>query len=262
VNHRVLSGLALLLLLASCVESGGERPPAARSPGIPTIDSEAVQKHADQFEDDLPIRLPGSQEEFAAATYITGHLQQAGYVVRLDSVPVANAVRSTNVVAVPASGDDPETIVTVSYDTARGKRDIDGSELGAFLELARALRAANDQHSVQFVALGAQSESALGSKRLARLLLDDELDPNVVHIAGPNPKDGLLAGGEFGSELTMIDCPSCVYADVVWYGVPDPSDPADPLVPIEEAGFSVTYVGGDGVRVARTLLTWLEESSR
>jgi hypothetical protein len=252
----------VLLLLTSCVGSRDTPEPAVRSPGLPSIDAQAVEKHSEQFLDDLPTRPPGSQEEFAAATYITGHLQQAGYVVRLDSVPVANAVRSTNVVALPPSGEDPETIVTVSYDTKRGTKDADGSELGAFLELARASRAANERHSVQFVALCAQSESALGSKRLARLLLDDELDASVIHIAGPNPRDGLLAGGEFGNELYMIDCPSCVHADVVWYGVPDPSDPSDPLVPIQEAGFSVTYVGGDGVRVARTLLTWLQEHAR
>jgi hypothetical protein len=225
VNLRLISWL--LLLLSACVELRDARPPVVQSPGPPNISADAVQKHAEQFEEDLPTRPPGSQEEFAAATYITGHLQQAGYVVRLDSVPVANAVRSTNVVALPPSGNDAETIVTVSYDTERGTRDVDGSELGAFLELARALKAADQQHSVQFIALGAESQSALGSKRLARLLLDEETDPQIVHILDP---------------------------------ISNPSDSAATLAPLGRAGFTLMFIEGEGVRVARTLLTRLQRS--
>jgi hypothetical protein len=252
VNLRAVSWL--LLLLTACVESGETPPPTVQSPGSPRISAEAVQKHAKQFEEDLPTRPPGSQQEFAAATYITGHLQQAGYVVRLDSVPVANAVRSTNVVALPSSGDDPETIVTVSYDTPKGKRDIDGSEIGAFLELARALAASDKQHAVEFIALGAQSESALGAKRLARLLLDGETDPQIVSILQPISNQ-FTAGGEFADELNLIGCPKCVSPF-------DLADAADSVIPLQQAGLSVTFVEGVGVRVARTLLTWLQESSR
>ena len=142
-----------------------------------------MERHAEQFETDLASRPPGSQEEFAAASYITAHLQKAGYVVRLEDVPVADTVRSSVVIGVPPSGEPPAVIVTVSYDTPIGEPDDDGTDLGAFLELARALRVAQGLHDVQFVALGAQSDDMLGARRLARLLLDDEIRARIVHLA-------------------------------------------------------------------------------
>src|SRR5688572_23168853 len=78
-----------LLLLTSCVLGGADRPAPSFSPeGPPEIQADVIARHAEQFESDLAERAPGSQEEFAAATYMTAHLQRAGYVVRLESVPV------------------------------------------------------------------------------------------------------------------------------------------------------------------------------
>jgi hypothetical protein len=257
VNLRAVSWL--LLLLTACVESGETPPPTVPSPGPPRVSADAVERHAEQFETDLPTRPPGSQEEFAAATYITGHLQQAGYVVRLDSVPVANAVRSTNVVALPPAG-DAETVVTVSYDTERGTRDLDGSDIGAFLELARALMATDEQHAVEFVALGAQSESALGSKRLARLLLDEKADPDIVHIIDSGGTREFVALGTFAEELQSVQGP--IPGGGPGDEIPNSFEAADPVIPLDQAGFSLTVAGGDGVRLAQTLLTFLQERSR
>lgn len=142
-----------------------------------------MARHAEQFETELASRPPGSQEEFAAAAYITAHLQKAGYAVRLEDVPVADTVRSSVVIGVPPSGDVPDVIVTVSFDTPIGEPDADGSDLGAFLEVARALRVAQGMHDIEFVALGAQSDDMLGARRLARLLLDEEVEARIVHLA-------------------------------------------------------------------------------
>jgi hypothetical protein len=127
----------------------------------------------------LRDRVAGSQGELAAATYILGHLQQVGYIVLLDAVPVSDLVRSTNVVARPPSGADPEFVVAVPYDAPSDPR-----ALGLWLELARALRVASPRHAVEFVALGAEQRSARGSRRLARQLVDENADPVIVTI-GP-----------------------------------------------------------------------------
>ena len=164
-----------MLLLASC-ESGGTPRPEATPIGPPEIQGDAIESHSEQFTD-LTNRAPGSQQEFAAATYITGHLQQAGYVIEFDAVPVANTVRSTNVVALPPGAEDPEYLVTVPYDNA-GSPD----SLGAFLEVARALRTAVPDHAVEFVALGAESTDALGTRRLIKMLQERELDPVVLTL--------------------------------------------------------------------------------
>ncbi len=181
-----------------------------------------MERHADQFEQDVPVRPPGSQEEFAAATYITGHLQQAGYVVRLDSVPVANTVRSSNVVALPPSGQPPRIVVAVSYGTDPTERDADAGDIGAFLEVARVLRARSVAHNVEFVALGAKSENLLGSRRLAQVLLDEGVEPRIVYLS---------AGDD-----------------------PDPRETR----PFKDAGFDLAVISGTSETIAHGLLSAIE----
>ena len=174
--------LLALISLVACTPNETPRPTASPT-GPPTIQAEAIEAHARQFEEELPERTAGSQQEFAAATYITAHLQQAGYVVEFDSVPVANTVRSTNVVALPPSTEDPEYLVTVAYDEGS-----DEHAIGVFLELARSLNAAQPGHSVQFAAVGAENAEVeggdLGSRRMIKLLLDRELEPEVIAVDG------------------------------------------------------------------------------
>jgi len=161
-----------------------------------------VEAHARQFDTDVPERDPGSQEELAAASYILGHLQQAGYVPLLDSVPVGDLVESTNVVALPVSGDEAETLVAVAYGTTGTGS---GSEaIGAFLELARALNVLDPGHSVAFVAIAdagqvsPRLEGTLGTRRLLRYLADQGLTPHVITLEGA-PQ--LSASGSRASEI-------------------------------------------------------------
>src|SRR5688500_17656446 len=112
---RVLA--TALLLLPACIGGGDDTPRPDFTPeGPPQVQREVIARHAEQFEQDLATRPAGSQQEFAAATYLTAHLQQAGYVVRLEDVPVADTVRSSDVIGRPPSGADPKVVVTVSYD--------------------------------------------------------------------------------------------------------------------------------------------------
>lgn len=191
------------MALAACASE--DTPPAhVAAPGPPEVRAEAVARHASELARELPGRRAGTQQELAAATYVLGHLQRAGYVARLVDVPVANLVRSTDVVALPPGGGDPEVVVTTPYDVAAGAPADEGAAaVGVLLELARALRVAAPRHAVQFAALGAErsADDRLGARRLARVLLDDGVDPLVVSIERVDPAlDGSFAARGPGAE--------------------------------------------------------------
>ncbi|MEA2447131.1 MAG: hypothetical protein QOK47_768, partial [Actinomycetota bacterium] len=202
--------LLIVLLVAGSCAPGSDRPaPTPSEAGPPDIQFDVVARHAEQFNIDIGSRPAGSQEEFATATYITGHLQQAGYTARLDAVPVADTVKSTNVIALAPSG-SPEVVVAIPYDTEPGSGADYGTGLGLFLELARALHVRDPDHSVAFVALGAErtdvNGGSLGSRRLAQFLVDEELDPMVVSILEVAPSSP--------PSLTVLGAPEiCRVAD-------------------------------------------------
>lgn len=235
---RRLACLALILFV-SCTSNETPRPDASPS-GPPSIQPEVVESHAEQFEEELPERAAGSQQEFAAATYITAHLQQAGYVVEFDAVPVANTVRSTNVVGLPPSTEDPEYLVAVAYDAAGTPGSI-----AAFLEIARALRVAVPDHSVEFVALGAESASGnrLGSRRMINLLLDRDLQPHVIHLEGLDADSGVVvSAGDNAPELGDDFAP-----------------PTGLKTPFSSAGLDYTAISGAGVTAAGRVFDFLQD---
>jgi hypothetical protein len=183
-----------LLLLAGCTnEASQSQPPPPAGPS--RVRAEVVAKHGREFDGELAERVAGSQQEFAASSYITGHLQQGGYEVKLDPVPVGDLVRSTNVIALPPGDGPVSAVVAIPYDTTPNVPP-QGEDLGLFLELARALRVADPDHNVEFVALGAEYSirqgGHLGSRRLASALLEDEEAPVVVTPA-------ITEGGGFAS---------------------------------------------------------------
>ena len=218
-------------------------PPVDTSPsGAPTIEAGTVREHAQQFAEDVPVREPGSQEELAAASYILGHLQQAGYVPLLDPVPVEDLVESTNVVALPTEG-DPTTVVAVSYGSSA--KDTGGGEaIGAFLELARSVNVANPEHHVAFVALGAEESpqlgSALGTRRLIQYLDDEGFAPHVITLEG-GPE--LTASGSLAGEVVA--------------GAESSDDPSDDV--FEGSRLQHTTVSGPPEEVADALLDYLDD---
>ncbi|MFP5352691.1 MAG: hypothetical protein ACLGIB_09030 [Actinomycetota bacterium] len=193
-------------LLAACTGEP-ERSLSGPVPDGPAhVEVDAVGGHAAQFDEDLAERPAGSQQEFAAATYLTGHLQRAGYEVRLESVPFKDTVRSTNVVALTPGGGDPQAVVTVAYDTTSSAPPL-GQDLGVFLELARALRVKDPDHNVEFVALGAEltitNGGNLGSRALARDLQGLDDPPPVITVMVV-PGGGFRAPGPMGDELNAV----------------------------------------------------------
>jgi hypothetical protein len=222
-----------------------------------------VARHAREFDRDLARRPAGSQEEEAAAAYLLAHLQHSGYVARLEPVPVANTVNSTDVIALPPSGRDPEVVVAVPYDTAQQAAP-GGAALGLFLELARALRVADPRHSVEFVALGAERTPVqgghLGARRLAQLLIDEDRDPLVVTLEAIYLR-GLDGFGAFGANVDGLTA--------VARGLEVPVHPLPPAEPevgeerseralvFRDAGLSHVAVTGRSQDVGRVLVAYL-----
>jgi hypothetical protein len=257
VARVVLGAAASCVLVAGC-GSGGSGAAAPEPSGPPSVQPAVVSEHADQFDDSLAERPAGSQQEFAAATYILGHLQSAGYVPLLDPVPVEDTVRSTNVVAAPPRGKDVEVVVAVAYDTARAAAPT-GAALGAWLEVARALYARAPDHSVEFVALGAEhseiGDGELGSRRLVEFLRDDDLTPLIVSIS---PLD--VDGETFTARGAEADALNALARDL---GVDD----AEPLsvggaaVVFVKADLPNVTVSGSATGVGRVLLEYLSSAA-
>jgi hypothetical protein len=229
------------------------------------VQPDILEKHAGQFDVDLPDRVAGSDEELAASTYILGTLQRAGYTVRLDPVPVGNLVNSSNVIALPPSGDDPAYMVVVPYDVnpTKSAREPFGRALGLFLELARALRAVDPDHYVAFGALGAEfserNGGALGSRRLARYLLDEDQDPVIVRLL--NDIDLDPEGQAYGPGSEPLDE---IFAEQCRARTEGECSSAGPLRtiepdPLKEAGFRQILVTGGVEDVGAALLEYLQQ---
>ena len=174
--------LALAMVLVACAPNDATPAVAPSVPDEPTVLLALIEHHAEQFDVDLPERPAGSQEELAAATYITGHLQLAGYAIRLEDVPVGDLVESSNIMALPPKG-DPAIVVAAPYDS--DGKTASGHALGMFLEVARALDKRVPEHDVGFAALGAQLTArgaTTGLSELRRSLDDEGLDPGIFWV--------------------------------------------------------------------------------
>lgn len=254
---RTLTCLLVVALACGACVGGGSGVPVVQPSGAPTVDSAAIAEHATQFDEKLPERLPGSQQEFAAAAYILAHFQRAGYVARLDSVPYKNDVNSTNVVALPPSGGTPSAAVVAPYGTGPGHPS-NGAAVGLLLELARALNVAFPHHSVEFVALGAEytslHEGALGSRRLAKVLLEAHEHPLVI-VLDTVPGAGELQARPNGSAITLWRVLMHIANGKTR---PEPSGPTPSPDVFAQAGLPRIVVSGDPDRVAEPLLKFLE----
>jgi hypothetical protein len=255
----VLALLAFVGLACTGSSDGNEGSDAPAAEGPPGVQISVIEEHARQFDEDLPERPAGSQQEFAAATYLTGHLQRAGYEVRLASVPFKDLVRSTNVVALPPGGEPVSAVVTVLYDTGSSTPP-NGRDLGLFLEIARALRVRHADHHVEFVALGAEvtreSGGNLGSKILASELRDIEPTPPVIALLEVS-SGGFRAPGPRGDELNRI---------ALDLDIPPARPLTEPLLPVYrratnvyvEAEVPYSIAAGGIEEVAEVVLHYLE----
>lgn len=249
--RSLLTALSITLLVSGCVPPGTSTETTPVPEGPPEVSYELVRRHAQQFDVDVPDRPAGSQHETAAASYILGHLQLAGFSPRLDRVPVADTLNSTNVFAYPPNGSKPEYLVAVSYDTPASGLQQQGRELGLFLELARALTVADPDHGVAFAALGAENVDARGTRRLAQFLLDEDISPSVLLIdyryqnEGSAYFFGSCMGDATGMGSDTLTDGECLDTKLV--------------TAIVDAGFQLTYMGGDIEDLGRKLFDFLLE---
>lgn len=253
MKRRLL--LLLLLLGAACSTLPEGQKATKPASGPPEVRTQTVEEHARQFDEEEPDRPAGSQGELAASVYIVAHLTDAGYVSRLDAVPVEDLVRSTNVVALAPSGEEPVAFVVVPYDTGRGSAP-GGHSIATWLEVARALRAAEPEHDVQFVALGAEHATVeggqLGSRRLAQQLEDEGKSPPVFVVQGVTAGDEPAmfegaAAGELSEEARALDLPV----------TPTATSEGGPGDVFTAAGFDTTVVGGGAGSAGPALLAYL-----
>jgi hypothetical protein len=255
--RRFVALAAAALVLGACGSGSSGAGPADPS-GSPFVQDDVVARHASQFDGPLVDRPAGSQQEFAAATYILGHLQRAGYVPLLDPVPVEDTIRSTNVVAAPPRASAPSIVVVVAYDSPPGARP-SGTTLGLWLELARALYARAAHNSVEFVALGAErtpvGEGQLGARRLIEFLREDDLSPLVVSLTSIEQSERTIAAaGEGSEEVEAI-------ARRLGVGVDAPPSPTREAALFGRAGLSYLVVSGGAEEVGRVLLDYLVGST-
>ena len=238
----------VLLVAVSC--AGAETRPSEIEPtGPPNLRPAVVDDHAAQFDEELADRAAGSQEEQAASQYILGHLQQAGYFVQLDAVPVANLVESTNLVALPPSGKSAEQVVAVGYD-ADEETPATGQTIGVFLELARALYAAEPDHRVEFVALGAEvTDEHLGSRRLAQQLTEEGRDVAVITLVAGH--DRMAARGSLADEIAAAASAAGVRTTDL--------DLGNEVDVFARAGFDSALVGGPPEDLGPALLAYLQD---
>lgn len=254
-GSRAVAALLCFAAFVGGCSSDGEDAQLAKPSGPSRVDLAAVQKHATQFDTKLPLRPAGSQEEEIATSYLLAHMQQAGYLVRLDGVPVQDQVRSTNVVAPPPSGELPTEALVVAYDTPP-EGPSNGETLGLWLELARALNVKDPQHTVEFVALGADHAelpgAPLGQRRLARFFTDEGLKPSIVMI---EPGEEVSLAGPAAPVLAAL-FPKGTRPDALKTDCPESGCEG----PLEASGFVVSTMSGPAPVIGSILLRYLSEA--
>ena len=247
--------IVLSILVLGCSSAPPPRNSSPEAPGPPEVRPGAIERHADQFADELPERPPGSNEEQVAASYILGFLQQAGYPGRLDGVPVADLVRSTNVIGTPPEGDPPEYLVAVPFGTPPSEA-LDAHSIGVFLEVARALSVQEPGHPVEFVALGAefaeQEAGTLGSRAMATLLQEESFDPQIIYLSPDLSGDSFYAEGPLASEFDLASSAGSAPLHQVALAASEV---------YRNEGFEVTVIDGNPEEVALTLLEFLSGRS-
>lgn len=260
-----LLACGLAAVATACTGVGADRSEREQTvpQGPAEVRLDVVDDHAKQFDEELPDRGAGTQQEFAAATYITAHLQDAGYRVALRSVPFKDLVRSTNVVALPPGGGDPGVVVTVAYDATSSSPDL-GRDIGLFLELARAAKVADPDHDVEFVALAAEltglGQGNLGSRALALEL--EELEPTPVVVALMEvTSGGFRAPGPAGDDLNEI---------ALSLDIPPARPLTESILPVHlrgtaifaEAGIQHAVAAGGPQEIADVMLEFLADPAR
>ncbi|MGL6071910.1 aminopeptidase [Craterilacuibacter sp.] len=162
-------------------------------------------------------RMAGTPIEKAAAAYLAKQFKAMGYQVgeqsfktsfeyeKADKSKVRRELKSVNVIALKPGKDNKVVIVGAHFDSRTPKKDSDlgkigGPELeglddnasgvGLLLELAAQLKKIPTQHTIKFVAFGAEETGLLGSKDFVARMSDSDKQ-NVIAMVN---MDSLITG--------------------------------------------------------------------
>jgi alkaline phosphatase isozyme conversion protein len=159
----------------------------------------------------FPGRMAGSDRERAAAEYLAGRLADFGYQAALQPFPVAFSFHpmggestlerqafSQNLVAELAGDGEGLIIVGAHYDTAverseaQAQAGIGGPNLqgvddnasgaGVLLELASRLAGSSPEHTIRFIAFGAEEVGLLGARHAVQAMTSEERESVVLMI--------------------------------------------------------------------------------
>jgi alkaline phosphatase isozyme conversion protein len=159
----------------------------------------------------FPGRMAGSAREQAAADYLVGRLTDFGYQAELQEFPVAFSFHSQgggnarereavsyNVVAEVAGRSERLIIVGAHYDTSVARNeaqseagiggpalqgvDDNASGVGVLLELASRLAGTAPEHTIRFIAFGAEEVGLLGARQVVKSMPMDERERVVLMI--------------------------------------------------------------------------------
>ncbi|RQW29794.1 aminopeptidase [Rhodobacteraceae bacterium CH30] len=162
-------------------------------------------------------RMAGTETEQATAAYLAKAFKKMGYQVseqpftssfeyeKTDKSKVKREVKSINVVATKPGMDGKVVIVGAHFDSRTPKKDSDigkiggpkleglddnASGVGMLLEIADQLKKTKTQHTIKFVAFGAEELGLLGSKDYVARMSDSDKQ-NVIAMVN---MDSLITG--------------------------------------------------------------------
>lgn len=201
VRSKRAAFLTLGFLLASLA------PLAALAEPVGALAEREMRTLAEQF----PGRMAGSERERAAAEYLAGRLADFGYEPALQPFPVTYSFHplgggdarereavSHNVVAEVAGRSECLIIVGAHYDTAVARNqgqvevgiggpglegvDDNASGTGVLLELAARLAGSSPEHTIRFIAFGAEEVGLLGARHAVAEMDEQERERLVLMI--------------------------------------------------------------------------------
>ena len=241
MKRRILSLVLAALLMAGCgsrvpegtapavtTTTGGEVtggatsglpatvPPATLPPVTATtgeapshaVFGEMAYAYVEHIQEELPARISGTVQERAAADFILGELQAAGYTDRqIQEQPFSyvkqdgRSYQSQNLIITREGKGEGFIVVGAHYDSIDGHgADDNGSGVGLLMETAARLADAELPYTVKFIFFGAEENGIFGSSHYVSSLTPEELKDIRLMVnldcvmAGDRP---YIFGGKF-----------------------------------------------------------------
>jgi Zn-dependent M28 family amino/carboxypeptidase len=170
----VLVVLVLLLILVPVTQAQG---PIDFTEEITT---DQVMAHIEALSVNIGARQAGTDSEAAAADYITGQFESWGYEVEIQEFEFPDGGASLdgtsrNVIAVKPGADDQMVVIGAHMDSVTDGTGADDNASGVavMLAAAEALATVDTQHTLVFVAFGAEEVDLNGSDYFVTMLADD-----------------------------------------------------------------------------------------